>query len=56
MPKYLDLDGLKYFKTKQDAVNTGKFVPQGVKINGVALNTADITTSCRKHEKSMRKA
>lgn len=45
MPKYLDLDGLKYFKTKQDAVNTGKFVPQGVKINGVALNTADITVT-----------
>ena len=43
MPKYLDLDGLKYFKTKQDAVNSGRFVPQGIKINGTVLNTADIT-------------
>lgn len=41
--KFLDLDGLKYFKTKQDAVNDGKFVPQGVTINGVALNKTNIT-------------
>lgn len=41
--KFLDLDGLKYFKTKQDAVNDGKFVPQGVTINGVALNKTGIT-------------
>lgn len=25
--KFLDLDGLKYFKTKQDAANDGKYVP-----------------------------
>lgn len=43
MPKYLDLDGLKYYKNKQDAFNDGKFVPQGVTINGVALNKTAIT-------------
>lgn len=26
--KFLDLDGLKYFKTKQDAANDGKYVPR----------------------------
>lgn len=41
--KFLDLDGLKYFKTKQDAANDGKFVPQGITINGVALNKTGIT-------------
>lgn len=41
--KFLDLDGLKYFKTKQDAANDGKYVPQGVTINGVALNKTAIT-------------
>lgn len=43
MPKYLDLDGLKYYKNKQDAFNDGKFVPQGVAINGVSLNKTAIT-------------
>ena len=43
MPKYLDLDGLKYYKNKQNAFNDGKFVPQGVTINGVALNKTGIT-------------
>lgn len=43
MPKYLDLDGLKYYKNKQDAFNDGKFVPQGISINGVALNKTAIT-------------
>lgn len=41
--KFLDLDGLKYFKTKQDAANDGKYVPQGITINGVALNKTGIT-------------
>lgn len=41
--KFLDLDGLKYFKTKQDAANDGKWVPQGITINGVALNKTGIT-------------
>lgn len=41
--KFLDLDGLKYFKTKQDAANGGKYVPQGITINGVALNKTGIT-------------
>lgn len=41
--KFLDLDGLKYFKTKQDAANDGKYVPQGITINGVALNKTSIT-------------
>lgn len=41
--KFLDLDGLKYFKTKQDAANAGKYVPQGITINGVALNKTGIT-------------
>lgn len=41
--KFLDLDGLKYFKTKQDAANNGKYVPQGITINGVALNKTGIT-------------
>ena len=45
MTSYLTLDGLKHFKTKQDSANGGKYVPQGVKINGVALNTADITVT-----------
>lgn len=43
MPKYLDLDGLKYYKTKQDAFNAGRYVPQGLTINGVALNKTSIT-------------
>lgn len=43
MPKYLDLDGLKYYKSKQDTFNDGKFVPQGVAINGVPLNKTAIT-------------
>lgn len=41
--KFLDLDGLKYFKTKLDTAYSNKYVPQGVRINGVALNTANIT-------------
>lgn len=41
--KFLDLDGLKYFKTKQDTANDGKYVPQGITINGVALNKTGIT-------------
>ena len=41
--KFLDLEGLKYFKTKQDAANDGKYVPQGITINGVALNKTGIT-------------
>ena len=41
--KFLNLEGLKYFKTRQDAVNANKFVPQGVTINGVALNADAIT-------------
>lgn len=41
--KFLDLDGLKYFKTKHDAANDGKYVPQGITINGVALNKTGIT-------------
>lgn len=41
--KFLDLDWLKYFKTKQDAANGGKYVPQGITINGVALNKTGIT-------------
>lgn len=40
----MNLEGLKYFKTRQDAVNANKFVPQGVTINGVALNNADAIT------------
>ena len=41
--KFLDLDGLKYFKNKMDAAYTGKYVPQGITINGVALNKTGIT-------------
>lgn len=41
--KFLDLDGLKYFKTKLESLFSGKFVPQGLTINGTALNTANIT-------------
>lgn len=41
--KFLDLDGLKYFKTKLESLLSGKFVPQGLTINGTALNTANIT-------------
>lgn len=41
--KFLDLDGLKYFKTKLELLFSGKYVPQGVKINGTAINTADVT-------------
>lgn len=41
--KFLDLDGLKYFKNKMDAVYAGKYVPQGITINGVALNKTGIT-------------
>lgn len=43
--KFLDLDGLKYFKTRLDAAYGNKYVQQGVRINGVALNTANITIS-----------
>lgn len=43
MASYLDLDGLKYFKQRQDNANAALFIPQGVKINGVALNKTDIT-------------
>lgn len=41
--KFLDLDGLKYFKNKMDAAYAGKYVPQGITINGVALNKTGIT-------------
>ncbi len=41
--KFLDLDGLKYFKAKLEVLFSGKYVPQGIKINGTALNTADVT-------------
>jgi hypothetical protein len=41
--KFLDLDGLKYFKTKVESLFSGKFVPQGLTINGQTLNTANIT-------------
>lgn len=41
--KFLDLDGLKYFKNKMDAANDGKYVPQGITINGVALNKTGVT-------------
>lgn len=30
--KFLDLDGLKYFKTKQDAANDGKYVPRALRL------------------------
>lgn len=41
--KFLDLDGLKYFKNKMDSAYAGKYVPQGITINGVALNKTGIT-------------
>ena len=41
--KFLDLEGLKYFKNKMDAANDEKYVPQGITINGVALNKTGIT-------------
>lgn len=41
--KFLDLEGLKYFKNKMDAANGGKYVPQGITINGVALNKTGVT-------------
>lgn len=41
--KFLDLEGLKYFKNRLDGAYNAKYVPQGVRINGVALNTANIT-------------
>ncbi|WP_308590561.1 hypothetical protein [uncultured Megasphaera sp.] len=36
--KFLDLEGLKYFKNKMDAANDEKYVPQGITINGVAFD------------------
>lgn len=41
--KFLDLNGLQYFKNKLDTAYSTKYVPQGVRINGVALNASNIT-------------
>ena len=43
MAKYLDYTGLTYFKNKLDQEYDGEYVPQGVTINGVALNSSNIT-------------
>lgn len=43
MSSYLDYTGLTYFKNKLDQQYDGDYVPQGVTINGITLNSSNIT-------------